>query len=90
MPTVRPGFPSQADRIRLVACVRRHRKDHGIARRANVILLVDGESCARVAKFFSLGNDTIRGWYKSHRQDGSDALACDGWKSGQSRMSQAQ
>jgi len=37
-----------------------------------------------------LDDDTIRGWYKSYRQDGWDALAFDGWKGGQSRMKQAQ
>ena len=55
-----------------------------------MILLVDGESSARVAKFFSLDDDTIRGWYKGHQQDGWDALAFDALKGGQSQMSQAQ
>jgi len=88
---IRPGFLSSADRIELEACVRRQREDHGIARRANAILLLDdGESCAWIAKFLYLDDDTIRGWYKSYRQDGWDALAFDGWKGGQSRMKQAQ
>jgi transposase len=88
---IRPGFLSTADRIELEACVRRQREDHGIARRANAILLLgDGESCARIAKFLYLDDETIRGWYKSYRQDGWDALAFDGWKGGQSRMTQAQ
>ena len=88
---IRPGFLSSADRIELEACVRRQREDHGIARRANAILLLDdGESCARIAKFLYLDDDTIRGWYKSYWQDGWDALAFDGWKGGQSRMKQAQ
>jgi transposase len=88
---IRPGFLSTADRIELEACVRRQREDHGIARRANAILLLDdGESRARIAKFLYLDDDTIRGWYKSYRQDGWDALAFDSWKGGQSRMTQAQ
>jgi hypothetical protein len=75
-----PGFLSSAGRIELEACVRRQREDHGIARRANAILLLDdGESCARIAKVLYLDDDTIRGWYKSYRQDGWDALAFDGW-----------
>jgi hypothetical protein len=86
MPIIRPRFLSSADRIALEACVRRQREDHGIARRANAILLLDdGESCARIAKFLYLDDDTIRGWYKSYRQDGWDALAFDGWKVGQFR-----
>ena len=88
---IRPGFLSSADRTELEACVRRQREDHGIARRANAILLLDdGERCAQIAKFLYLDEDTIRGWYKSYRQDGWDALAFDGWKGGQSGMSQAQ
>jgi transposase len=88
---IRPGFLSTADRIELEACVRCQREDHGIARRANAILLLDdGESCARIAKFLYLDDDTIRGWYKTYLQDGWDALAYDGWKGGQSRMTQAQ
>ena len=88
---IRPGFLSSADRLKLEACVRRQREDHGVARRANAILLLDdGENCARIAKFLYLDDDTIRGWYKSYRKDGWDALAFDGWKGGQSRMTQAQ
>jgi len=75
---IRPGFLSSADLIELEACVRRQREDHGIARRANAILLLDdGESCAWIPKFLYLDDDTIGGWYKSYRQDGWDAL---GWR----------
>ena len=78
-----PGFLSAAERLELEACVRRQREDHGIARRANAILLLDdGESCAQIAKFLYLDDDTIRGWYKTYWQDGWDALALDGWKGG--------
>jgi len=52
--------------------------------------LDDGESCARIAKFLYLDDDTIRGWDKTYRQVGWDALAFDGRKGGQSRMTQAQ
>jgi transposase len=78
MPMIRPSFLSSADRLELEACVCRQREDHGIARRANAILLLDdGESCARIAKFLYLDDDTIRGWHKTFLQDGWDAL---GWK----------
>ena len=88
---IRPGFLSARERLELEACVRRQREGHGIARRANAILLLDdGESCTQIAKFLYLDDDTIRGWYKSYRQAGWDALAFDGWKGGQSRMTQAQ
>jgi hypothetical protein len=86
---IRPGFLSVAERIELKACVRLQRENHGVARRANAILLLDdGENCSRIAKFLYLDDDTIRVWYKSCRQDGWDALAFDGWKGSQSRMSQ--
>jgi len=67
--------------------VRSQREDHGIARRANAILLLDdGKSCQAIAEFLYLDDDTIRGWYKTYRQSGWDALAFDGWKGGQSSM----
>lgn len=85
---IRPGFLSPTERRELVSCVRSQREDHGIARRANAILLLDdGESCARIAKVLYLDDDTIRGWYKTYRESGWDGLAFDGWKGGQSRMS---
>jgi transposase len=86
-----PGLLSSADRIKLEACVRSQREDHGIVRRANAILLLDdGESCVQITKFLYLGDDTIRSGHKSYRQDGWDALAFHGWKGGQSRMKQVQ
>ena len=61
MRMIRPGFLYSADRIELEACVRRQREDHGIARRANAILLLDdGESCARIAKFLYLDEALLR------------------------------
>jgi len=75
-----PGFLSPSERRELEACVRRQREDHGIARRANAILLLDdGESCIRIAKFLYLD-----------RQDGWEVLALDSWQGGQSRMTPAQ
>ena len=84
---IRPDFLSSAARLELEACVRSQREDHGIARRANAILLLDdGESCTQIAKFLYLDDDTIRGWYKNYLESGWEALAVDGWKGGQSRM----
>jgi transposase len=91
MRMIRPGFLSSADCLELEACVRRQREDHGITRRVNAILLLDdGDSCARIAKFLYLDDDTIRGWHKTYLQDGWDALAFDGRKGGQSRMTPVQ
>jgi len=84
---IHPGFLSPAERRELVSCVRSQREDHGIARRANAILLLDdGKSCQAIAEFLYLDDDTIRGWYKTYRESGWDALSVDGWKGCQSRM----
>jgi len=91
MPMIRPGFLSSTERLELEACVRSQREDHGIARRANAILLLDdGKSCQVIAEFLYLDDDTIRGWYNRYRESGWEALAVDGWKGGQSRMTSAQ
>ena len=73
---IEAGFLSGGEREELERCVRRQREDHGIARRANALLLLDdGKSCVQIAEFLYLDDDTIRGWYKAYRQDGWDALA---------------
>jgi hypothetical protein len=83
---IRPNFLSAANRLELEQCLRRHREEYGIARRANAILLLDkGKSCAEIAEFLYLDDDTIRGWFKVFRQEGWDTLAHDGWQGGQSR-----
>lgn len=84
---IRPNFLSREERRELLACVKRQREDHGIARRANAILLLDdGKSCAQIAEVLYLDDDTIRGWHKIYRKDGWEILALDGWKGGHSRM----
>ena len=40
-----------------------------------------------IAECLYLDDDTVRGWHKTYRENGWDALAVDGWKGGQSRMS---
>ena len=73
------GFLSAPERRELEACVRSQREDHGIARRANAILLLDdGKSCQVIAEFLYLDDDTIRGWYKTYREGGWDELSIDG------------
>ena len=88
---IRNGFLSDPERRELEACVRSQREDHGIARRANAILLLDdGKSCQVIAEFLYLDDDTIRGWYKTYREGGWDGLSIDGWKGGHSRFTVAQ
>jgi transposase len=91
MAMIRPGFLAPTERRELEACVRRQREDHGIARRANAILLLDdGKSCQEIAEFLYLDDDTIRSWYKVYQLEGWETLALDGWKGGQSRMTSTQ
>jgi len=81
---IRPIVFSPDERVELESCVRRQREDHGIARRANAILLVDkGKFCTQIAEFLYLDDDAIRGWYKALQKSGWDALALDGWQGGQ-------
>lgn len=88
---IRPGFLSSTERLELEACVRSQREDHGIARRANAILLLDdGESCLQIARFLYLDDDTIRGRHKTYQQGGWDAVSVDAWKGSASRMTPAQ
>jgi transposase len=88
---IRAGFLSPAGRLELDSCVRRQREDHGIARRANAILLLDdGKSCQAISEFLYLDDDTIRGCYKTYREDGWNALALNDWKGGHSQMKQAE
>jgi hypothetical protein len=78
---IRSNFLSAANRLELEQCLRRHREEHGMAHRANAILLLDkGKPCAEIAEFLYLDDDTIRSWYKVFRQEGWDALAHDGWQ----------
>jgi transposase len=87
----RSNFLSVEDRRELLACVKRQREDHGVARRANALLLLDdGKSCVEIAQVLYLDDDTVRGWHKQYLSEGWDAVAYDGWKGGQSRLSVAQ
>ena len=88
---IRSNFLSREDRRELLSCVKRQREDHGVARRANALLLLDdGKSCVEIAQVLYLDDDTVRGWHKQYLSEGWDTVAYDGWKGGQSRLSVAQ
>ena len=54
---------------------------HGVARRANAILLLDdGLSCADVAKVLYLDDDTVRTWFKRYQAGGLDEMKVFDWK----------
>jgi transposase len=87
----RSNFLSLEDRHAFLACVKRQWEDHSVARRVNALLLLeDGKSFVEIAQVLYLDDDTVRGWHKQYLAEGWDAVAYDGWKSGQLRMPVAQ
>ena len=77
-----------SDRAYLVGILRSPSEDHGIARRANAILLLDdGLSYEQVAQVLYLSEGTIREWHKRYREGGFDHLSTFDWQGGQSRLS---
>ena len=88
---VQGGFLSDGQRAHLEALVRRPTERHGIARRANAMLLLDdGLSCEAVARVLYLDDDTVRGWHDRFRREGVRALSVFGWKGGASKLTPAQ
>ena len=62
--------------------VMRHPSEmHGVARRANAILLLDdGWNCAKVAEALYLDDDTVRTWFKRYQAGGLDEMKVFDWK----------
>jgi len=88
---IRSGFLSASDRKEMLGCVKSQTEEHGIARRANALLLLDdGVSCADIAKALYLDDDTVRRWHKQYQTGGWDFVVINDWKGGQPRMTAAQ
>lgn len=84
---IHSGFLSFSDRKEMLGCVKSQSAEHGIARRANALLLLDdGKSCAQVAEALYLDDDTVRCWYKRYHTGGWDFVVINDWQGGQSRM----
>ena len=84
-------FLTLAHRAELEQIVRRPSEDHGVARRANAILLLDdGHSCAVIAEFLYLDDDTVRNWHKQYQSGGLDLLTTFDWKGGLTFLNTAQ
>ena len=80
---IKSGFLLSSQRRELETIVRSPREDHGVARRANAILLLDdGLSCQEAGKILYLDDDTIRLWYKQYQKGGLDLLITFDWKGG--------
>ena len=88
---IRSNFLTPAERKEMLGCVKSQTEEHGIARRANALLLLDeGKSCSQIAKVLYIDDDTVRQWHKQYLEGGWDFVAVNDWKGGQSRMSEAQ
>jgi transposase len=88
---IRGGFLSEEGRAYLQEVVRRPTEKHGVARRANAILLLDdGWSCEDVARALFIDDDTVRGWHKAFTTEGMQALRRFGWKGSQGKLSRCQ
>jgi transposase len=88
---IRGGFLAPETRAHLEALIRRPSEKHGVARRANAVLLLDdGWSCEAVARALYLDDDTVRGWHERFMAGGADALAEFGWKGSQGKLTSAE
>ena len=85
------NFLSSAQRTELEQIVRRPSEGHGVARRANAILLLDdGLSCVQIGKVLYLEDDTVRNWHKHYLSGGLDRLTTFAWKGGLTFLNAAQ
>ncbi len=88
---IREKFLNQDQRQELEQITRRPSENHGVARRANAILLLDdGLNCEAVAKVLYADDDTVRTWYKHYISGGFDELETFDWKGGKSYLTKVQ
>jgi len=88
---IRARFLTPDQRQELEQIVRRPSEDHGVARRANAILLLDdGLSCVQIGTVLYLDDDTVRNWHKRYLSGGLDELTMFDWKGGLSLLNKAQ
>lgn len=87
---IKAKFLTPVQRSELEQIVRRPSEDHGVARRANAILLLDdGKSCVEIAEFLYLDDDTVRTWHRHYLSGGLDRLTTFDWKGGLSFLNAA-
>jgi len=75
MGMIRPRFLSAEQRVSLEKLVRQTSGPHGVARRANALLLLDDDlSCEAIARVLYIDDDTVRGWHERWIAGGMAAL----------------
>ncbi len=88
---IRPGFLDTASRQDLIELARDGLAAHGLAWRANALVLLDaGMSCAAVATVLLLDADTIRRWHRLYEEEGIEGLASFGYEGSACRLSEGQ
>ncbi len=88
---IRGGFLNAKERAALQSVMRHPSEIHGVARRANAMLLLDdGLNCVEVAKVLYLDDDTVRTGFKRYRAGGLDALTTFDWHGRSGHLSREQ
>lgn len=82
------GFLTGPERQKLLTLVRAHNGTHGVARRANALLLLDkGWSFKSVAEALFIDDSTVREWHSAFVSSGVEEVAKFGWRGGASNLS---
>jgi transposase len=88
---IRKRFLTESRRQELIAIARDVSAAHGLARRANAIVLLDrGKSCEEVASVLLIDDDTVRRWHKLYEAKGLSGLAELGYEGSDCRLKEEQ
>ena len=88
---IRKRFLQESARQELIALARDASAAHGLARRANAIVLLDkGMSCEAIAAVLLIDDDTVRRWHGLYADAGLGGLARLGYEGSECRLSETQ
>jgi len=75
----------------LLAIVRKPTMLHGVAQRANALLLLDrGMNCKEIGAVLIVDGGTVRGWYHDYQKVGLTSVLHFNWKGSQGHLTDAQ
>ena len=88
---IRKRFLKEPARQALFALARDTSAAHGVARRANAIILLDrGMSCEAIAQVLLIDDDTVRRWHRRYDEGGVEGLVQSNHEGSDCRLSEAQ
>ena len=88
---IRGRFLKEPARQALFALARDVSAAHGLARRANAIILLDkGWSCEETAVALLIDDDTVRGWHRLYQDGGLEGLAASRHEGSECRLNDTQ